>query len=121
MSSIGTASPRPRTLRLVRPDDRPISRGRTDLRTRRTLALLLGWTAFLVGSGLVMVLSASSVSAFAEYGDPTAWRALAAFNEIDDPLRVPTGRVLLLPTPEVRLVEALPARHPARAEAGEAS
>jgi nucleoid-associated protein YgaU len=38
--------------------------------------------------------------AFAEYGDPTAWRALAAFNEIDDPLRVPTGRVLLLPTPE---------------------
>jgi len=31
--------------------------------------LLLGSTAFLVGSGLVMVLSASSVSAFAEYGD----------------------------------------------------
>ena len=28
-----------------------------------------------------------------EYGDPTAWRALAAFNEIDDPLRVPTGTV----------------------------
>ena len=38
--------------------------------------------------------------AFAEYGDPTAWRALAAFNEIDDPLRVPTGTLLLLPTPE---------------------
>jgi nucleoid-associated protein YgaU len=38
--------------------------------------------------------------AFAEYGDPTAWRAVAAFNEIDDPLRVPTGTVLLLPTPE---------------------
>ena len=36
---------------------------------RRTLALLLGSTAFLVGSGLVMVLSASSVTAFAEYGD----------------------------------------------------
>ena len=69
MSSIGAASSRPRTLRLVRPDERPISRGRTDLRTRRTLALLLGSTAFLVGSGLVMVLSASSVSAFAEYGD----------------------------------------------------
>ena len=69
MSSIGAASPRPRTLRLVRPDERPISRARTDLRTRRTLALLLGSTAFLVGSGLVMVLSASSVSAFAEYGD----------------------------------------------------
>ena len=33
------------------------------------MALLLGSTAFLVGTGLVMVLSASSVSAFAEYGD----------------------------------------------------
>jgi cell division protein FtsW len=69
VSSAGAASPRPRTLQLVRPDERPISRARTDLRTRRTLALLLGSTAFLVGSGLVMVLSASSVSAFAEYGD----------------------------------------------------
>jgi hypothetical protein len=69
VSSIGAASPRPRALRLVRPDERPTTRARTDLRTRRTLALLLGSTAFLVGSGLVMVLSASSVTAFAEYGD----------------------------------------------------
>jgi cell division protein FtsW len=46
-----------------------MSRARVDLRTRRTVALLLGSTAFLVGSGLVMILSASSVSAFAEYGD----------------------------------------------------
>ena len=69
MSSVGAASPRPRTLRLVRPDERPSTRARTDLRTRRTLALLLGSTAFLVGCGLVMVLSASSVTAFAEYGD----------------------------------------------------
>ena len=38
--------------------------------------------------------------AFTEYGDPTTWRALAAFNGIDDPLRVPTGTLLLLPTPE---------------------
>ncbi|HEU5483624.1 MAG TPA: peptidase M23 [Microlunatus sp.] len=38
--------------------------------------------------------------AYAEYGDPTAWRPLAAFNGIDDPLRVPTGTVLLLPSPE---------------------
>jgi nucleoid-associated protein YgaU len=38
--------------------------------------------------------------AYAEYGNPNAWRALAAFNRIDDPLRVPTGRVLLLPTSE---------------------
>jgi cell division protein FtsW len=69
VSSVGAASPRPRVLRLVRPDERPSTRARTDLRTRRTLALLLGSTAFLVGSGLVMVLSASSVTAFAEYGD----------------------------------------------------
>jgi nucleoid-associated protein YgaU len=38
--------------------------------------------------------------AFAEYGDPNAWRPLAAFNGIDDPLRVTTGTVLLLPSPE---------------------
>ncbi len=38
--------------------------------------------------------------AFAEYGDPTAWRALARFNAIDDPLRVPAGTLLLLPSPE---------------------
>ncbi|MFT3833022.1 MAG: peptidase M23 [Micropruina sp.] len=38
--------------------------------------------------------------AFAEYGDPAAWRPLAAFNGIDDPLRVPSGTVLLLPAPE---------------------
>ena len=38
--------------------------------------------------------------AYAEYGDPNAWRSLAAFNEIDDPLRVPTGTMLLLPSPE---------------------
>jgi nucleoid-associated protein YgaU len=38
--------------------------------------------------------------AYAEYGDPTAWRPLAVFNGIDDPLRVPAGTVLLLPAPE---------------------
>ena len=38
--------------------------------------------------------------AFVEYGDPNAWRPLAAFNIIDDPLRVSTGTVLLLPSPE---------------------
>lgn len=38
--------------------------------------------------------------AFAEYGDPAAWRALAAFNGIDDPLRMPTGTLLLLPSPD---------------------
>ncbi len=38
--------------------------------------------------------------AFNEYGSPTAWRPLAAFNGIDDPLRVPTGTVLMLPSPD---------------------
>jgi nucleoid-associated protein YgaU len=38
--------------------------------------------------------------AFAEYGDPTQWRALAAYNGIDDPQRVRTGTTLLLPAPE---------------------
>jgi cell division protein FtsW len=69
VSSVGATSPRPRTLRLVRPDERALSRARADVLTRRTVALLLGSTAFLVGSGLVMILSASSVWAFAEYGD----------------------------------------------------
>jgi cell division protein FtsW len=70
VSSVDAASPRPRTLRLVRPDEqRVVARARVDARARRTIALLLGSTAFLVGTGIVMVLSASSVSAFSEYGD----------------------------------------------------
>ena len=71
MSSVDAASPRPRHLRLVRPVERPATRSRTrvDVASRRTVALLLGSTAFLVVTGLVMVLSASSVSAFAQYGD----------------------------------------------------
>jgi hypothetical protein len=38
--------------------------------------------------------------AYAEFGDATAWRALARFNRIDDPLRCHPGTRLLLPTPE---------------------
>jgi nucleoid-associated protein YgaU len=38
--------------------------------------------------------------AYAEYGDPTLWRALAIFNRIDDPLRVGPGVRLLLPSPD---------------------
>ena len=71
MSSVDAASPRPRHLRLVRLVERPVatSRTRADAASRRTVALLLGSTACLVVTGLVMVLSASSVSAFAQYGD----------------------------------------------------
>jgi nucleoid-associated protein YgaU len=38
--------------------------------------------------------------AYAEYGDPTLWRSVAAYNAIDDPIRLPAGSVLLLPSPE---------------------
>jgi phage protein U len=38
--------------------------------------------------------------AYAEYGLARYWRALAAFNNIDDPLRLRPGRRLLLPTAE---------------------
>ena len=38
--------------------------------------------------------------AYREYGDPTLWRPLAAFNGIDDPLRLPPGATLLLPAVE---------------------
>lgn len=36
--------------------------------------------------------------AYDEYGDPTLWRALATFNDIDDPLRVRSGTGLLIPS-----------------------
>jgi hypothetical protein len=36
--------------------------------------------------------------AWAEYEDPGLWRGLAAFNGIDDPLRVQPGRTILVPT-----------------------
>ena len=36
--------------------------------------------------------------AYAEYGDPGLWRALAVFNGIDDPLRIAPGIRLLLPS-----------------------
>lgn len=76
MSTVDTTSARPRHLRLVTPvgalrvSPRTDSvAARADAASRRTVVLLLGSTAFLVGTGLVMVLSASSVSAFARYGD----------------------------------------------------
>jgi len=36
--------------------------------------------------------------AFREYDDPSLWRGLAVFNDIDDPLRVAPGTRLLIPT-----------------------
>jgi nucleoid-associated protein YgaU len=37
--------------------------------------------------------------AYAEYGDPTAWRRIAVANDIDDPLRIPDGTLLRIPPP----------------------
>ncbi len=64
-----------RHLRLVRPE---VARGRRRRRAaaapssaaaaRRSVAILIGSTAFLTAGGLIMVLSASSVSAYAQYG-----------------------------------------------------
>jgi len=41
--------------------------------------------------------------AFAEYGNPNLWRAIAITNAIDNPLRMHPGASLLLPTPEEAL------------------
>jgi cell division protein FtsW len=61
---------RPRHLRVVRAADPTRARAGDDAAdVRRTTYLLLGSTAFLVLGGLVMVLSASSVSAYAQFGD----------------------------------------------------
>jgi hypothetical protein len=46
--------------------------------------------------------------AYREYGLASLWRGLAAFNDIDDPMRLEPGRELLLPTQAeaTRLTEA---------------
>ena len=44
--------------------------------------------------------------AYREYGDPTLWRPLAAFNDIDDPLRLRLGASLLIPTVDELLAPA---------------
>jgi len=41
--------------------------------------------------------------AYREYGDPKLWRALATYNGIDDPMRIPHGAQVLLPNVEVLL------------------
>jgi cell division protein FtsW len=63
------ASARSLPLRLVTPLPLQRARARSKASTRRTLVLLLGSTALLVVGGSIMVLSASSVTAFAKYGD----------------------------------------------------
>lgn len=69
MSSGSATVGQPRHLRLVRSVERVHARPREDATSRRTITLLLGSTAFLVLGGLVMVLSSSSISAYAQFGD----------------------------------------------------
>ncbi|MCU1346050.1 MAG: peptidase [Acidimicrobiia bacterium] len=38
--------------------------------------------------------------AYAEYGRPTVWRAIAVANRIDDPMRLRPGATLMLPSPD---------------------
>jgi cell division protein FtsW len=56
----------PRHLRLVRPDERTPAQAAAA--QARIVLLLIGSTAALTAIGLIMVLSASSVSSFAKYG-----------------------------------------------------
>jgi cell division protein FtsW len=63
------AAPERRHLRLVTPVAVILERRRSALSMRRTVVLLLAPTAFLVAVGLIMVLSSSSVSSYARYGD----------------------------------------------------
>jgi hypothetical protein len=41
--------------------------------------------------------------AYKEYGDSALWRSLAAYNGVDDPMRVPNGAQILLPAAEALL------------------
>lgn len=53
----------------------------------------------LATSSVHTVVAGDSLAsiAYREYGDPTLWRPLAAFNEVDDPIRMRLGSTLLLP------------------------
>ena len=62
------------------PRQNPTSGARTALRTHRVIA----------GDTLASI-------AYAEYEDAGLWRALAEANEIDDPMRLPSGTELLVP------------------------
>jgi Contractile injection system tube protein len=54
--------------------------------------------SFLDDSVHTMVTGDSlALLAYQEYGDPQLWRPLAAYNDIDDPMRIPDGTQLRLP------------------------
>ena len=60
--------PAPRHLRVVSEADRPSATSRWTMSPRRTIAVLVGSTTILTIVGVVMVLSASYVFSYVEYG-----------------------------------------------------
>jgi len=50
------------------------------------------------GSHILAATDTLQSIAYREYGDPALWRGLAALNGIDDPLRLPPGTRILVPT-----------------------
>ena len=58
--------------------------------------------------------------AYAEYGNPNLWRAVAELNHIDDPMRLRPGQRLMLPTVETLGARAEP-RDESRKEAAHAA
>ncbi|HJP87994.1 MAG TPA: hypothetical protein VJ850_03045 [Candidatus Limnocylindrales bacterium] len=69
--------------------------------TGRTITIGKNPTSHSIGARRVHVMvegqTLASV-AYAEFGDPNYWRALAVMNGIDDPLRVKPGANLLIPS-----------------------
>ena len=59
--------------------------------------------------------------AYAEYGNPNLWRAVAELNNIDDPMRLRPGQRLMLPTVETLDSLQGPAADPRNVEAREAA
>ena len=75
---------------------RPARTGRAV--TRCTAAALSSGSLAVRRVHTVIVGDSLASVAYTEYGDPTLWRDLAAFNRVDDPLRIPLGTVLMVPT-----------------------
>ena len=79
-------------------EEQPIEAGKQN----PTSGSLAGGRSHVVGAGETL-----QSLAYREYHDPTLWRVIAEHNGIDDPLRVPPGTSLVIPTdPDVAGVSA---------------
>jgi hypothetical protein len=59
------------------------------------------------GTHQVVIGDSLAQIAWREYGDATAWRRIAAANDLDDPLCVAPGRDLLVPAPVESVVDSV--------------